>query len=156
MNGVCAKRLLDNVDGIFEKIEDMIRNKMTTTPSRNPSDIPKLTLVVQKFKRLLDTIDLVFLKARQIYLSPEEIEQAKMLVRKAEELWNDLDLNVTPKFHILIAHTIDQMVMYDGIADKVEDFVEKSHQVGKRLDHLVARMKTQSFEQQELVKIRRQ
>ena len=156
MNGVCAKKLLDNINGIFKKINEMIEMKMTTTPSRKPSDIPKLTLVVQKFKMLLDTIDVVFLKLCQIYPSPDEIKQTRTLVRKAEDLWNDLDLNVTPKFHILITPTIDQMVMYDGIADKVEDFVEKSHQIGKRLDHLVARMKTQSFEQQELVKIRRQ
>ena len=39
---------------------------------------------------------------------------------------------------------------------RVEDFVEKSHQIGKRLDYLVARMKSQCFRQQELVKIRRQ
>ena len=34
--------------------------------------------------------------------------------------------------------------------------MEKYHQVGKRLDYLVARMSTQSFRKQELVKIRRQ
>ena len=35
-------------------------------------------------------------------------------------------------------------------------FIEKSHQIGKKLDHLVARMSHQSFRQQEMVKIRRQ
>ena len=39
--------------------------------------------------------------------------------------------------------------------DMVEDFVEKAHQEGKKLDHLVARMCSQSFRQQELAKIRR-
>ena len=36
------------------------------------------------------------------------------------------------------------------------DFVEKFHQVFKRLDYLVARMSAKSFRQQEMVKIRRQ
>ena len=37
----------------------------------------------------------------------------------------------------------------------VEDFVEKYHQTGKKLDYLVARMSSQSYRQKELVKIRR-
>ena len=58
--------------------------------------------------------------------------------------------------HILCKHAIEQVKRFGGIADKVEDFVEKSHQVGKKLDALVARMQSQCFRQQELVKIRRQ
>ena len=38
----------------------------------------------------------------------------------------------------------------------VEDFIERSHQIGKKLDHLVARMRSQGFQKQELAKIRRQ
>ena len=49
-----------------------------------------------------------------------------------------------------------QVMLFKGIADLVEDFVEKFHQVGKQLDHLVARMSAKSFRQQEMVKIRRQ
>ena len=71
-------------------------------------------------------------------------------------LWDDLDLLKGPKLHILFDHTIEQVELFKGIADLVEDFVEKYHQIGKKLDHLVARMSAQSFQQQELVKIRRQ
>ena len=73
-----------------------------------------------------------------------------------EKLWEDIELKQGPKLHILFDHAIDQVEFFKGIADLVEDFVEKFHQVGKRLDYLVARMSTQSFRQQELVKIRRQ
>ena len=38
----------------------------------------------------------------------------------------------------------------------VEDFIERAHQIGKKLDHLVARMRSQGFQKQELAKIRRQ
>ena len=57
---------------------------------------------------------------------------------------------------ILFLHAMDQVYKFGGIADMVEDFVEKAHQEGKKLDHLVARMSSQSFRQQELVKIHRQ
>ena len=71
-------------------------------------------------------------------------------------MWRKLELNITPKCHTLFDHTIDQVVDMKGIADLAEDFVEKAHQFGKKLDHLVARMKCQSFCNQEMVKIRRQ
>ena len=90
-------------------------------------------------------------------LDPSEIEmeEMKVAVKELERLWNSLDLSITPKMHILTTHTINQIIRFGGIGDKVEDFVEKSHQEGKKLDHLVARMKSQCFCQQELVKIRR-
>ena len=65
-------------------------------------------------------------------------------------------MNITPKAHILFVHAVEQVRRFGGIADLVEDFIEKAHQTGKQLDHLVARMCSQGFRQQELVKIRRQ
>ena len=55
----------------------------------------------------------------------------------------------------MTTHTIVQIIRLGGIGDKVEDFVENPHQEGKKLDHLVARMRSQCFRQQELVKILR-
>ena len=61
----------------------------------------------------------------------------------------------TPKFHILVNHTVAQVKWFRGIADLVEDFIERSHQTGKRLDHLTARMSSQCFRNQEMVKMHR-
>ena len=47
-----------------------------------------------------------------------------------------MHLSITPKFHILTTYTIEQGIQFGGIAEKVEDFVDKSHHIGKRLDHL--------------------
>ena len=63
---------------------------------------------------------------------------------------------IIPKAHILFRHTMIQVYHFGGIADIVEDFIEKFHQYGKKLDHLVARMSSQGFRKQELMKIRRQ
>ena len=79
----------------------------------------------------------------------------KVAIQGLEKLWRELYLTITPKMHILTNHTIDQVIQFGGIVDKVEDFVEKFHQTGKRLDHLVAQMNSQCFRQKELVKIRR-
>ena len=44
-----------------------------------------------------------------------------------------LDLNITPKMHILTCHTIEQVRMLEGIAGKVEYFLEKVTKLKKNL-----------------------
>ena len=90
---------------------------------------------------------LVFSKLRIIDPTVCEIEEMKLAIKGLEKVWDELDLSITPKMHILVHHTVDQIIWFDGIADKVEDFVEKSHQFGKKLDYLVARMNSQCFRQ---------
>ena len=57
---------------------------------------------------------------------------------------------------MMFEHILGQVKEHKGIADLVEDYVEHAHQSGKLLDHLVVRMNSQCFRQQELVKIWRQ
>ena len=50
-------------------------------------------------------------------------------------LWRELKLPVTPSAHLLEDHIPTQMNSIDGgIADKTDDHIERSHQVGKRLE----------------------
>ena len=104
----------------------------------------------------METMDVVFTNLRILAPSDKDIEETKKSIEVLKMLWTNLDINITPKAHILFVHTLDQYKRFGGIADMVEDFVEKSHQTGKKLDHLVARMNSQCYYQQELVKIRRQ
>ena len=156
MNGVCCRRLLDNLDVIFEKIIKVVSDRMNNKQGTTDDDRDKITLILNKFRNLFEVVDLVFYRLRILDPTPEEIENVKKAISVLEYLWNDIELKEGPKLHILFDHTIEQVELFKGIADLVEDFVEKYHQVGKRLDHLVARMSAQSFRQQELVKIRRQ
>ena len=43
-------------------------------------------------------------------------------------------ISVRPKPCAFFDHTLQQIVDFDGIAEKVEDYVERAHQVGKKLD----------------------
>ena len=156
MNGVCCRRLLDNVDVIFENIQSMVKDKIAKKDENNKQNIELLFGVIDTFKDLFECMDIVFSKLRILDPSEVEIKEIGKAIKVLEGLWKKLDLNITPKMHILTCHTLDQVIMFGGIADKVEDFVEKAHQIGKKLDHLVSRMSSQSFRQQELVKIRRQ
>ena len=159
MNGVCCRRLLDETDVIVEKIQLLVKDKVSKRKrDDNKKCVPlsELTKVLGTFKSLFECIDLVFCKLRILDPTVEEIEEIKIAIKGLEQVWTELDLSITPKMHILLKHTVDQVEWFGGIADKVEDFVEKSHQFGNKLNYLVARMKSQCFRQQELVKIRRQ
>ena len=158
MNGVCCRRLLDNVEVIFEKVHLLVKSKMEKR-NRNKNSkmrMSQLTVVIDTFQSLFQAMDVVFSKLRIIAPSETEINEIKVGIRVLETIWEELELSVTPKFHILVTHTVEQVIRFDGIADKVEDFVEKAHQIGKKLDHLVARMNSRCFRQKEMVKIRRQ
>ena len=156
MNGVCCRRLLDNVEALFEDIRKLGMNRLKQKKIRKDKDEEKLTVVLEDFYQLFETIDLIFSLLRVLAPTDQEIEAAATAIKVLEVIWEQIDMNKTPKAHILFNHTIDQVRRFGGIADMAEDFVEKSHQTGKRLDHLIARMSSQCFRQQELVKIRRQ
>ena len=155
MNGVCCRRLLDSVEIIFEEVNKLVKIKLESQ-GKQENDVMKLTAVVSIFKSLFEWMDMVFSKLRILDPTENEIEEMKRSISALEKLWMQLDLSITPKFHILTTHIIEQIIRFGGIADKVEDFIEKSHQIGKKLDKLVARIKSQCFCKQDLVKIRRQ
>ena len=155
MNGVCCRRLLDSIDTIFDKVTKLVSEKLKER-CKTKEDIEYITLVLNKFRDLFEVVDLVFYRLRILDPTDEEIAKTTIAISVMNTLWKEMDLNKGPKLHILFDHAIEQIELFKGIADLVEDFVEKYHQVGKRLDYLVARMSAQSFRQQEMVKIRRQ
>ena len=49
--------------------------------------------------------------------------------------WRDLKLLVTPSSHLSKDYIVNQMSsIVGGISNKIEDHIERSHQVGKRLE----------------------
>ena len=156
MNGVCSRRLLDNVDPIFDKIRKLMSDKLDQKKSLTQEKRDLLTKTLEDFYLLFEIMDVVFAKLRILDPTPDEIESMEVAIGMLEQVWRKLQLSITPKCHIMFDHIIDQVKEHNGIADLVEDYVEHAHQLGKQLDHLVARMNRQCFQQQELVKIRRQ
>ena len=123
----------------------------------NPNKISpdELIIALNKFQHLFQLTDLVFANLRILCPSRDEIKKTEESIRMFENKWRIMELSEPPKIHLLFVHTMNQVKEFGGIADMAEDFVEKAHQEGKKLDHLVARINTQSYRQQELMKIRR-
>ena len=101
-------------------------------------------------------MDSIFALLRRPAPTNEEISQLEEEIPYIKQLWRDNKyLSITPKAHILFSHALAQYKCFGGVADKVEDFVEKSHQQGKRLQHLTARMHSKSYQQQQILEIGR-
>ena len=73
-------------------------------------NMSQLTVVIGTFKSLFQCMDVVFSKLRIIAPTEVEIKEMKVGIKVLEDIWTKLELSITPKFHILITHTIEQVI----------------------------------------------
>lgn len=147
MNRVPCCCLLDNLDVIFPKIRSLVRRRVWDNYKRSKLiSLEELDNVLDTFVGLFETMDILFSLLSQYCPIEEEINKTDHCINKLWEYkWNKLELSHTPKLHILLDHTFHQVIIFSEIADLAEKFVEKSHQIGKRLDHITACMNSQHF-----------
>ena len=84
----------------------------------------------------------------------EDINDIRSSLKVLEKLWREIKISITPKAHVMFVHTLDQVIEYNGIADKVEDYVEKAHQIGKKLEHLTSHLKTKEYSHKQNIQIK--
>ena len=159
MNGVCCRKLVANIEKVMDKIKIVENERLQTRILMNDvqlgNDISeKTTTKIEKYANIFRVLDIVFSSLRILCPNTEEIEETKEATMILERLWREMEINITPKAHILFVHAVPQFEALDGIADKVEDFVEKAHQEGKKLDHLTGRMNSNCYKQQQLLQLK--
>ena len=93
------------------------------------------SLVTNKYKTLLYEMDGAYRYIRSLIVDDNLIEKTRINIQKTMFLWRELKLTVTSSAHSLEDHILTQMSSIEGdIADKTEDHIEFSHQIGKRLE----------------------
>jgi hypothetical protein len=65
------------------------------------------------------------------------------------KLWNAANLSFTPKVHSLLVHALEQVQLFQGIGDTLEDDIKHMHQISARIESRVSRKKIKN--QQALV-----
>lgn len=156
MNGEACRRLLDNTDVIFTKIQTIAHERIEANSVRsNPIKHDELDKILDKFLGLFQALDLVFSLLQILDPNQKEIENIEMMINQLDIQWKELQLKETPKLHILVTHTVEQVKWFGRIPNLAEDFVEKSHQIRNCLNHLMACMSSQCYRNQELVKFRK-
>ena len=82
--------------------------------------------MLEKIQEVFDTLDVVFSLLHICDPTEEEMIKMEKIIKELEEKWNGLELSHTPKYHILLNHTVEQERRFGGIADLEEDFIQKS------------------------------
>ena len=91
--------------------------------------------ITNKYKNLLNEMDEVNRCIRTLIFDDNLIEKTWIHIQKTTFYWRDLKLPVTPSSRLSKDYIMNQMgSIVGGIADKIEYHIERSHQVGKRLE----------------------
>ena len=94
---------------------------------------------IEKFcndhRDLLISLGEAFRLLRKIDPTEMHFEECKNYIETSMSKWRELNLSVTPKAHLFEDHALSQMKnVPGGLGHKTEDFVERNHQDGIRLD----------------------
>ena len=157
MNGVCCRRLLKNIPEIMNIIKDITTQRLL---SQCDVDLKrcspeKLTNMLQKFQNVFRVLDDLFSLLHIPGPEDEEVNDIRENLIVLEKMWNELHISITPKAHVLFDHTLEQVIEFGGIADKVEDYVEKAHRIGKKLDHFTSHLKSNEYQHKQNIQIKR-
>ena len=158
LNGMSCQRLVQRSEEIMKRLSELC---LETHSQRNDDwgyeqiSTEELTNKLNLYTTLFGVLDVVFSLIRQPAPTEGEIKKLEFMIGVLEMLWRTVELSVTVKAHILFKHVVAQVKQFGGIADKVEDFVEKAHQDGRNLDELTKRMGT-SFQKKQETQLNRQ
>ena len=155
LNGVCVRRFLEQSTNLMQKITCLVSERRDETNGRTEYDNrctkEELKKVMGTYSDLFSVMDLLFSLLRIPAPTENDIKNAKKAVARLEQLWRELNMSETPKAHIIFKHTVVQYEYFGGIADKAEDFIEKSHQTGKRLEYLTSRLPSGDYQRKQLL-----
>ena len=87
------------------------------------------------YRDLLITLGEAFRSLRKVDPTDADFETCQNFIDRSMSKWRELNLSVTPKAHLFEDHAVNQMKnVPGGLGHKTEDFVERNHQDGVRLE----------------------
>ena len=127
----------------FKKVCKKRLDERNQDPEDNlnpPPSYDQVCDILDDHKELFALQEVVFLSARLTSPTKKEINRTRRLVSQMKEIWIKMGFSITPKAHLLFEHLIEQMLRFDGIGDKTEDFCERAHQEQSRYSKITHRM----------------
>ena len=131
LNGKDIKKVMDKAAYLFDKFSSILQ-----AGKRDDCELDNkcIDALCRYFKLVFLLWDGAFSLARKKYPSEEDAKQYQQFIDAAVIEHVNLGLTITPKVHLMFKHVRWQMVEIEGgLGDKMEDWIEKLHQVGKQL-----------------------
>ncbi len=130
LTGKDINKVMNNVSNLFDQFKVILINGKRDDCELVDDQINELC---NHFQTVFLLWDGAFASARKIDPTPEDAKMYGQFVDTAVVGHLQLGLTITPKVHHMLKHVERQMVEIDGgLGNKIEDWVEKQHQMGKR------------------------
>ena len=115
-NGVHTRLIMSQGDGTMEDIKEHLINHNHPTKQAGFDEINDLCNLL---KQLLQQLNIIFATLRMPHGTPTEecfirLDEA---IKEAAKLWEQSNLNYTPKFHLLCIHALALMRKYNGFGE---------------------------------------
>ena len=141
--GPNIQKLFKNADAIFDALTELgierIRQRRNDDTELMPPSVEDFKRKMMLHRKLIKMQDSVYAGLRMISPSKRECTSVKTDIDAMDHLWKVLVFSLTPKAHMVFSHAHEQMVRFDGLGDKTEDFIEKRHQDQKTYDMITHR-----------------
>ena len=135
---------MDNVDSVFADLEKVCTDSLNDMREAHGTEVTttvkEMKTILLKHKQLLKAQDLVYFGLKKIAPSKTEMLQTRNALVKMSKLWKELGCSKTPKAHLLFDHAADEQVRWGGLGDKLEDPLEKRHQIQMSLMSVLKRI----------------
>jgi hypothetical protein len=131
LNGGSSRAVMEKAKEFFEMMKTSLIDAKHDECELTDEQIKEM---MHHYMLLYTELGSCFSYIHQILPSDEDLLYLKMSINNARKLWKDvLAISCTPKAHALFdGHAYEQHERLQGIGDKLEDFVEKGHQLGIR------------------------
>ena len=130
LNGKDIKNVMNNVSCLFDKFSLIFKSGKQINCELGDDNIDTLC---RHFQSVFLLWDGVFSYARTINPTENDVIAYQQFVDAAVIGHVSLGLTITPKAHLMLKHVRWQMEnIPGGLGDKMEDWVEKQHQMGKQ------------------------
>jgi hypothetical protein len=128
-NGV--RRLMAEANAIIDEIEGVVLEM-----DRVAGTDDEIRDVCEKHRQLFLCWDGYFsgLRTKRFHLTDDITQKTKQYLAKSISLEWHLCMSITPKSHVMAAHSIEQLVRICGFADLAEDAGERNHQDESKAD----------------------
>lgn len=131
LTGKDIKKVMEKATYLFNEFSSILKTGKGDDCKLTDDDIDRLC---HDFMTAFVLWDGAFSIARKCYPTPTDVNMYQRYVDAAVDMHVKLGLNITPKVHLMYKHVAMQMETIEGgLGDKMEDWIEKAHQWGKRL-----------------------
>jgi len=130
LNGKDIKKVMDNASYLFDEFSSILKSGKRSNCELSDDDIDALC---RHFQSVFLLWDGAFSYARKINPTENDVIAYQEFVDAAVIGHVSLGLTITTKVHLMLKHVRWQMEnIPGGLGDKMEDWVEKQHQMGKQ------------------------